>query len=84
KITTVLKIIKFNSPMYYLLLEVIYTTLNLVVFVAALKYIFEIGSKLYTQLLVLLIPFIMAITFIESGLANIDFSKMFGLHLVII
>ncbi|MDE4945026.1 hypothetical protein NAI65_12250, partial [Francisella tularensis subsp. holarctica] len=44
----------------------------------------EIGSKLYTKLLVLLIPFIMAITFIESGIANIEFSKMFGLHLVII
>ncbi|MDE4978289.1 hypothetical protein NAI52_11570, partial [Francisella tularensis subsp. holarctica] len=51
---------------------------------AALKYIFEIGSKHYTKLLVLLIPVIMAITFIDSGIANIDFSKMFGLHLVII
>ncbi|MDE5028326.1 hypothetical protein NAI74_10225, partial [Francisella tularensis subsp. holarctica] len=53
-------------------------------FVAALKYIFDIGSKRYTKLLVLLIPVIMAITFIESGIANIDFSKMFGLHVVII
>ena len=84
QITTFFKIVKLNSPMYYLLLKVIFTTLNLVVFVAALKYIFEIGSKLYTKLLVLLIPFIMTITFIESGIANIDFSKMFGLHLVII
>ncbi|MDE4988280.1 hypothetical protein NAI02_09470, partial [Francisella tularensis subsp. holarctica] len=34
QITTVFKIIKFNSPKYYILLEVIFTTLNLVVFVA--------------------------------------------------
>ncbi|AIT08938.1 membrane protein [Candidatus Francisella endociliophora] len=84
QITTVFKIIKYNFPTYYLLLEIIFITLNLVVFVAALKYIFEIGSKLYTRLLLLLIPFIIAIVFIKANIAYIDFSKMLGLHLVII
>lgn len=84
QITTIFTIVKTNYPMYYLLLEVIFTTLNLVVFVTSLKYIFQIGTKLYTKLLILLIPFVMTTFFIESGIAYIDFSNMIALHIVII
>ncbi|WP_395167174.1 hypothetical protein [Francisella salimarina] len=84
QITTIFKIVKTNYPMYYLLLEVIFTTLNLVVFVTSLKYIFQIGTKLYTKLLALLIPFIITIFFIKSGIAYVDFSNMSALHIVII
>lgn len=84
QITTIFQIVKNNFPTYYLMLEVIFITLNLVVFIAALKYIFEIGSKFYIKVLILLIPFIMAIGLIETNVAYRDFSNMFGLHLIII
>lgn len=84
QITAVFEIVKHNFPTYYLLLEIIFITLNIVVFIAALKYIFEIGSKLYTRVLLLLVPFVIAIIFINANIAYIDFSRMFGLHLVII
>lgn len=84
QITTVFKIVKHNYPTYYLLLEIIFITLNLVAFIAALKYIFEIGSKLYTKVLMLLVPFVIAIIFIRSNIIYMDFSKMYGLHFVII
>lgn len=84
QITTIFTIVKTNYSMYYLLLEVIFTTLNLIVFVTSLKYIFQIGTKLYTKLLILLIPFIITTFFIESGIAYIDFSNMIALHIIII
>ncbi|QIW10432.1 hypothetical protein [Francisella sp. LA112445] len=83
-IELVFQIVKANSPTYYLLLEVVFTTLNLVVFIAALKYIYRLGDNIYTKLLFLIIPLIMTIGLIETGIAYIDFSDMFGFHLLII
>ncbi|API87044.1 hypothetical protein [Francisella uliginis] len=82
-IELVFQIVKANSPTYYLLLEVVFTTLNLVVFISALKYIYRLGNNIYTKLLFLIIPLIMTIGLIETGIAYIDFSDMFGLHLLI-
>jgi hypothetical protein len=84
QISTIFKIIKYNTPTYYLLLEVIFITLNLVVFISTLKYIFEITDKFFTKILIFLIPFIVAFAFIKTGVSFIDFSEMFGLQLVII
>ncbi|MED7788983.1 hypothetical protein [Francisella sp. 19X1-34] len=83
-IELVFQIVKANSPTFYLLLEVVFTTLNLVVFIAALKYIYRLGDNIYTKLLFLVIPLIMTIGLIETGIAYIDFSDMFGFHLLII
>ncbi|ASG67651.1 hypothetical protein CDV26_03930 [Francisella halioticida] len=83
-IELVFQIVKANSPTYYLLLEVVFITLNLVVFISALKYIYRLGNNIYTKLIFLIIPLIMTISLIETGIAYIDFSDMFGLHLLII
>ena len=83
-ITTVFTIVKSNSPVYYLLLEIIFITFELIVFVAALKYISEITNKLHLKMIVLSIPFIMTISFIASDFTNLNFSTMFELHLLII
>jgi hypothetical protein len=83
-ITTVFTIVKSNSPIYYLLLEIIFITFQLIVFVAALKYISEITNKLYIKMLVLSIPFIMTISFIANDFIVLNFSTMFELHLLII
>jgi len=83
-ITAVFAIVKNNSPIYYLLLEIIFITFALIVFVAALKYISEITSKLYIKMIVLCISFILTIGFIANGFTNLNFSTMFELHLLIV
>ena len=83
-ITTVFAIVKSNSPIYYLLLEIIFITFELIVFVAALKYISEITNKLHIKMIVLSIPFIMTISFIANDFTSLNFSTMFELHLFIV
>ncbi len=83
-ISTVFQIIKNNSPACYIILEVIFTTFNLVVFIIALKYICEISSKLYICTILLLASFIITLSLIFNDIINLDFNTLFGLHLVII
>ena len=83
-IAKVFTIVKNNSPIYYLLLEIIFITFELTVFVVALKYISEITTKLYIKVLIISISFIMTLCFIVNGFSSISFSAMFELHLLIV
>ncbi|GAB4222488.1 MAG: hypothetical protein Kow0076_3840 [Francisella sp.] len=82
-ISTVFQMLKLNSPLYYLFIEVIFITFNLTVIITVLKYIFEIGNKLYIKATTLAIPFILAIIFINYGINEIDFSIEKHLHVII-
>lgn len=82
--SSVFTMIKASTPIYYLMLEAIFITFNLIVFMAAIKYICEITKKLHLVFLILTIPFIMTISLIYQGYTDLYFSMMFGFHLVII
>ena len=84
EISTIFQIIKNNSPMSYAILEVIFITFNLVIFIIALKYICDISSKLYANTILLLVSFAITLSFIINGIISIDFSTLFRLHLLII
>ena len=84
KISTIFSIIKHNSAMCYAILEVIFITFNLVIFITALKYICAISTKLHIRVTLLLIAFIIAISFFANNFTDIDFNQLFGIHLVII
>lgn len=83
-ISSIFIVIKVSTPIYYLMLEAIFITFNIIVFVAAIKYICDITRKLHLEFLIFLIPFIITTCFICRGYTNIYFSMMFGFHLVII
>ena len=83
-ITTVFFMVKSNLFICYLLLEIMFVTFGLIVFVIALKYISKITNKLYIKTLILSIPFIITIGFVRCGFTILNFSVMFGFHLLII
>ncbi|MFC4892688.1 hypothetical protein ACFPDQ_06455 [Pseudofrancisella aestuarii] len=79
----VFSIIKDSNPGQYLLLEVIYITLNLITLLIGINYLVKISKNSTIRLASLIIPFVMAIALVNSGIFFLDFSDLFILHIVI-
>ncbi|APC96653.1 hypothetical protein [Francisella frigiditurris] len=79
----IFSVIKDNNPGQYLVLEVIYITLNLITLLVGINYLVKISKNSTFRLVSLIIPFVMAIALVNSGIFFLDFSDLFILHIVI-